>query len=113
MDFTDGIKKIFLAGVGAVAMTAEKSSELVDDLVKKGELTVEQGKALNEELKHKQEDAQRAKKYSSAAVKGDFSEMLSHLTDEQKEALRQQLEKEETREKEEKEEKDAETKDAE
>lgn len=30
-----------------------KSQEIVDDLVKKGELTVEQGKALNAELKHK------------------------------------------------------------
>ena len=41
-----------LAGIGAVATTAEKSKEVVDALVKKGELTVEQGKILNEELKH-------------------------------------------------------------
>ena len=33
-------------------MTAEKSKEVVEQLVKKGELTVEQGKVLNEELKH-------------------------------------------------------------
>ena len=45
------LKKIFLAGVGAVAVTAEKSKEIVEELVKKGELTVEQGKVLNEELK--------------------------------------------------------------
>lgn len=50
--FTDGIRKFFLAGVGAVATTAEKSQEVLDDLVKKGELTVEQGRAMNEELKH-------------------------------------------------------------
>ena len=41
-----------LAGIGAAATTAEKSKELLDDMVEKGELTVEQGKALNEELKH-------------------------------------------------------------
>ena len=52
-DMSDTARKVFLAGVGAVAMSAEKSSQLVDDLVKKGEITVEQGKALNEELKHK------------------------------------------------------------
>ena len=52
-DMSDTARKIFLAGVGAVATTAEKSSQLVDDLVKKGELTVEQGKTLNEELKQK------------------------------------------------------------
>ena len=52
-DMSDTARKVFLAGVGAVAMSAEKSSQLIDDLVKKGEITVEQGKALNEELKHK------------------------------------------------------------
>ena len=52
-DFTDGIKKVFLAGVGAVAMGAEMSQDLVDDLIKKGELTVEQGKSLNEEIARK------------------------------------------------------------
>lgn len=50
-DFGTELKKVFLAGVGAIAMTAEKSKELVDELVEKGELTVEQGKVLNEELK--------------------------------------------------------------
>lgn len=48
----ENVKKILLAGIGAAAMTAEKSLELLDEMVKKGELTVEQGKALNEELKH-------------------------------------------------------------
>ena len=46
------LEKIILAGIGAMATTAEKSKELLDDLVKKGELTVEQGKIINEELKH-------------------------------------------------------------
>lgn len=49
----EGLRKVFLAGVGALATTVEKSQEIVDDLVKKGELTVEQGKALNAELKRK------------------------------------------------------------
>lgn len=47
----EGLKSILLAGVGAVAITAEKSAEIIDALVKKGEITVEQGKVLNEELK--------------------------------------------------------------
>ena len=47
---SDGIKTFFLAGVGAVALTAEKSQEIIADLVKKGELTVEQGKDLNKDL---------------------------------------------------------------
>jgi polyhydroxyalkanoate synthesis regulator phasin len=54
---SDTARKIFLAGVGAVATGAEKSQELVQDLIEKGELSVEQGKAVNEELKHKYEEA--------------------------------------------------------
>ena len=56
-DFGDGLRKVFLAGVGALATTVEKSQEIVDDLVKKGELTVEQGKTVNEELRQKFRDA--------------------------------------------------------
>lgn len=48
----EDMKKILLAGIGAAAVTAEKGKDVVDELVKKGELTVEQGKILNEELKH-------------------------------------------------------------
>ena len=47
---TDGLKKILLAGIGTVAVTAEKSKEVLDEMVKRGELTVEQGKVLNQEL---------------------------------------------------------------
>jgi poly(hydroxyalkanoate) granule-associated protein len=49
---SEEFRKIWLAGVGALAMTAEKAEDLVEKLIKKGEITVEQGKALNEELKH-------------------------------------------------------------
>ncbi|PJM78974.1 phasin family protein [Bifidobacterium scaligerum] len=52
-DLGDGLRKVLLAGIGALATGYEKSSEIVDDLVKKGELTVEQGKSLNTELKRK------------------------------------------------------------
>ncbi|WP_307739912.1 hypothetical protein [uncultured Parolsenella sp.] len=58
---TDGIadvaRKAFLVGVGAVAFGAEKTGTLVDELVKKGELTVDQGKDLNRELTVKAKDA--------------------------------------------------------
>ena len=48
---TDGLKKILLAGIGTVAVTAEKSKEVLDEMVKRGELTVEQGKVLNQDRK--------------------------------------------------------------
>lgn len=51
-NLVEGVRKFVLAGIGAAAFSYEKASETIDQLVKKGELTVEQGKALNEELKH-------------------------------------------------------------
>ena len=48
--FGDGIKTIILAGVGAVAYSAEKGQEIIGELVKKGEITVEQGKDLSSDL---------------------------------------------------------------
>ena len=45
-------EKIIMAGVGAITKTAETAGDLLDELVKKGALSVDQGKALNEELKH-------------------------------------------------------------
>ena len=59
MNFTEEMKRVLLAGIGAVACTAEKAGSLVEEFVKKGELTVEQGKVLNEELKHNIKDAIR------------------------------------------------------
>lgn len=47
----DGLHKVFLAGIGALATGVEKGQEIVDGLVKKGELTVEQGKIFNTELR--------------------------------------------------------------
>ena len=49
----DGFKNIFLAGIGAMAYTGEKGKEIIDQLVEKGELTLDQGKELNEELSRK------------------------------------------------------------
>ena len=56
-DIRDGFKDIFLAGVGALAYGGERANELVNNLIEKGELTVEQGKEHNTELKHKANDA--------------------------------------------------------
>ena len=48
----DSFKKLALAGVGAVALSADKAKDLIDTLVEKGEMTVEQGKVANQKLKH-------------------------------------------------------------
>ncbi|HLR35221.1 MAG TPA: hypothetical protein VK071_07855 [Tissierellales bacterium] len=45
------LKNLILAGIGSLTYTYEKSSEMIETLVQKGEITVNQGKELNEELK--------------------------------------------------------------
>ncbi len=87
MEFTDGFKKLILAGVGAAAFTAEKASDVVDTLVKKGELTVEQGKALNTELKHKAEEVKKEKE-EKPEEKKDFASMVDGLSDDELASLK-------------------------
>ncbi len=49
-DIVNSLHTIFLAGVGAIAASAEKGSELFQSLVDKGQATVDEGKAKNAEL---------------------------------------------------------------
>lgn len=95
---TDNLKKVILAGIGAVAITAEKSKDVLDDMVKKGELTVEQGKVLNEELKHNLK--QTVKNNVNVKVKvttpEKLSELLDKMTPEQLEALKAQIKEKES-----------------
>ena len=99
MEFGEGLKKIFLVGIGTAAVTAEKSKEILDELVKKGELTVEQGKVLNQELKHNIKSTVKTAADSvkeSAARKNDQEELkatISRLTPEQLAAVKAQIER--------------------
>lgn len=106
---SDGIRKLILAGIGAVAATKEKSEVILDELVKKGELTVEQGKVLNEELKHNIKDAIRdnvtlhivtdedeekpedGRDESEAAPQGDLMDAVDSMDDEQLTALKARI----------------------
>lgn len=92
-NFGDGMKKILLAGIGAVAVTTEKSKEILDEMVKKGELTVEQGKALNEELKHNIKKTVKEKVNASvkASSPEELDELLSSMSPEQLKALKERI----------------------
>jgi len=86
------LESIVLAGIGAVAKSAESAGELLEELVKKGELTVEQGKALNEELKHgiKNKVEKTTKKVQSSAVSG-FVNNMHKLTPEELAKVRERI----------------------
>lgn len=94
--FSDSMKKILLAGVGAVATTAEKSKEVVEDLIKKGELTVEQGKVLNEELKRNVKEAGKKEEKSEEKAEEkpeDMAAVLKSMTPAQLAFLKEELAK--------------------
>lgn len=69
-DLGDGLRKVLLAGIGALATGVEKGQEIVDNLVKKGELTVDQGKILNTELKRNRAQAARSGSQATAGQGG-------------------------------------------
>ena len=95
MELEEGIKKILLAGIGTAEVTAEKSKEVLDELVKKGELTVEQGKVLNQELKHNIKES--VKKNVNVTLKpsnpDELKEVLGKMTPDQLAALKEQISK--------------------
>lgn len=80
-------KKIVLAGVGAAAMTYDKSVEIVEQLVAKGKITVEEGKELSEELKRDvKEKAENVRLKANEKIEGirpitkeDMTEILKEL----------------------------------
>ena len=77
MEFGEGVRKIFLAGVGAAATTAETTKDIIDKLVEKGELTVEQGRGFNEELKRNAKD--KIKEHVSVNVTKNFSDAFDSV----------------------------------
>ena len=87
LDLGENLRKLILAGVGVAAVTKEKGADVLDELVKKGELTIEQGKVLNEELKHNIKDAIR-ENVTIVTPPDDVISAVDSLSDEQLEALK-------------------------
>ena len=89
----DGVKKVLLAGIGTVAVTAEKSKEVLDKMAERGEAAVEQGKVLNQELRHNikktvKENVNVSVKTSSPE---ELDELLDKMTPEQIEQLKERI----------------------
>ncbi len=86
----ESIRRLILAGIGAAAVTKEKAEAVLQELVKRGELTVEQGKVLNEELKHNLKDAIRDN-VTVNVVTDDVMDAVDGMDAEQLEALKQRI----------------------
>lgn len=89
----ESLRKVGLLGIGAVAITEEKIREVVNELVEKGEMNVDEGKTLVHELlteKKKQvqdfdekisKDVQNAIGKSKIASKDDVSRLEDKITE--------------------------------
>ncbi|NBK97034.1 MAG: aspartyl beta-hydroxylase [Erysipelotrichia bacterium] len=86
-NLSEDVKKILLAGIGAVALSVEKSKDVIDELVDKGALTIEQGKVLNEELKHDLKEKLACKKENVDLV----SKKIEGFSKEELEALKAKI----------------------
>ena len=100
MKLGDGLKKLVLMGIGAAALTAEKSQQIVDELVKRGEITVEQGKELNQELKRNVKKSfddiaavAEVKKAEAEKEADSFEKKISDMTVEELENLKELISK--------------------
>lgn len=73
------LKNLLMAGIGTMAYSYEKAVSLIDDMVKKGELTVNQGKELNEELKRKMNTEKDTANTEKPLTADSLKEILSDL----------------------------------
>ncbi|MDD3224295.1 MAG: hypothetical protein PHX70_06245 [Clostridium sp.] len=88
----DQLKNALLAGLGSAAYTYEKASKVIDDMVEKGKLTIDEGKELSQELKQNivqksekikpvsKEDVNSLLSNSNFATKEDIKEIKERLT---------------------------------
>ena len=89
----DGVKKVLLAGIGTVAVTAEKSKEVLDKMAERGEAAVEQGKVLNQELRHNIKKTVKENVNVSVRTSSpeELDELLDKMTPEQIEQLKKEF----------------------
>lgn len=86
----DGLKKALMTGLGAASAAGERAEEIIRDLVQKGEMTVDQGKAFLEDLK----DSLQEKKVEILRERPGYAQIsaaLPYLTAAERAALREAL----------------------
>ena len=91
------LENVMHVGLGTLAMTSERASELKEELLKKGEEAYKSGKALNEELKHN--ISEKIKENVTVVVespertKEDLAKEIEKLSDEDKKEMLNLLKK--------------------
>lgn len=98
MAITEDLKNIMLAGIGSMAYTYDKATQIVDDMVQKGKITIEEGKELSQELKRKNMSTNNMNSGANThpITKEEMADLLKQMnfaTQEDLEDIRQRLNK--------------------
>ena len=72
----DILKKTYLAGLGLTLLTKEKTEELVDELIAKGEVAEKDRKKVTEDLLSREKEEQQR---FSQAVKDNVSKVIGEM----------------------------------
>ena len=96
MDLNEIVRRFVMAGVGAVSYTFDKSKDLADALVKKGEETAAENNVSYEQVRDQVVEQLKnlSEKIRTDLSKASFDELLERaddLTDEQREILMDRL----------------------
>ncbi|MBM4332302.1 MAG: hypothetical protein FJ117_13980 [Deltaproteobacteria bacterium] len=86
------IKRAIFIGAGLASMTAEKIEEVVEEIVKKGELSEKQGRELVQELKEKSTKAEKEFGEKIDKVVNDTLQRLNIPTRKEIEELKAKIE---------------------
>jgi len=72
----DLIERVFLLGVGAAALTKDRVQELVEDLVRRGQLSGDEGREVADRLfARSREEAKAAAKKADSSLQGAYREI--------------------------------------
>lgn len=93
MTISEEIKNLMLAGIGTMALTYEKGMDMINDLVAKGKMTVDEGKELSQELKRKTMSNTSASKPVTKEEMAQLLNQMNFATKDDLEDLKQRISK--------------------
>ncbi|MHB1000204.1 MAG: phasin family protein [Armatimonadota bacterium] len=70
------LRKVMLFGLGAAAMSRDKMQQAIDDLVARGEVTIDEGKKLYDELSSRVEEQGRT---ANEQIKSQIRDTLKDM----------------------------------
>ena len=91
MKMNEDMRKVMMAGLGALSVLAEKTQETVESLAKKGEEALDHGQVLNERLRHKIKQTIRDDKPDAQPGKEDILGALDHLSPDELKEIKEKI----------------------